>query len=226
MRSLGLMSILSVVAVPALGGAVTYTFDVTQGDMTFSLRGGGSSSGAMTGTFSVTIYRSDGHIGESDTFVLEDCDLVNSESVAVDLVAGTLTANLYAGSARFLDLMPDGAAHIGAGGQGAVDADIFSDVVIYVSGLGMTSPIHVSTWIGGLEPFGMTISTSQSSSDVVTAKLSGALVLYEFVLSEVITLDLAFTVEGTAHAAPDPTLGGLITLGLGVAGIRLRRRRA
>ena len=44
-------------------------------------------------------------------------------------------------------------------------------------------------------------------------------------ISMTITLDLIFSVEGTAHVVPDPALGGLTALGLGGAGAWLRRRR-
>ena len=226
MKPLCVVGALWALAGSAMAEPVTYTFDVTVGSMVFSEPALGSTSGGMTGTFAVTIYQSNGHIGESDTFILEDSDLYNSDSMALT-IGGTTTANIYAGSARLLDFLPDSSDHIGLGGNAAADTDLYVSLTVDYTG-GISTPVHSEGFSGDLKPFDMTFSTSVSKSDVLTATLAGVAHEWELDLGEgnVLTFDLLISAEGTAHVVPDPSLGGLAALGLFGGAAWLRRRRA
>jgi len=215
------------VAASASADPVVYTFDVTAGEMTWAIQGMGITTSGMTGTFSVTIYQSDGHIGESDTFVLGGAWLANTDAMQLG-TPGTLAANVGPGSARLLDFMPDGPDHIGPGGAATVDTDIAFEATVLVTGLYDTT-YATSTSAGMLLPVDLTFSTSAAGSDVVTASLRLG-DDYGFIigipeLSMTITLDLMIDVVGTAHVVPDPAIGGMSALGLAGACAWLRRRR-
>ncbi len=69
---------------------------------------------------------------------------------------------------------------------------------------------------------------SQTSDDVIQVSLEGTLWWYFKVPESDPDYDPGLNayihIEGTAHAVPDPTLGGLVALGVGGAGFWLRRR--
>jgi len=230
MRFTGVLGVVCILAAPALGVPVTYSFDLTSGSMTVTMRDwqwSANATSGMDGTFAVTVYQSDGHVGESDTFVLEDSSLLNTDAMAFPYGSMNLAANLAPGSIRLLDFAPDGPDHIGPGGVAAVDTDVFVDVAITVEGTIGSSGFWTSGWAGRLLPFDMSFTTSQSKSDVLVVTVGGTFG-YEIgntVISQTITLDLIVDVVGTAHVVPDPALGGLVAMGLGGAGTWLRRRR-
>jgi MYXO-CTERM domain-containing protein len=180
----------------------------------------------MAGTFAVTIDQSNGHIGESDTLILEDSLLTNTTRMALN-IAGIATVHLLEGNARFLDFASDGAGHIGAGGLAVANADTYLEAALLVSGA-YTTTWSTAAWAGTLLPFEMNFATSATASDVFTATLAGTFAwsLYDPALGLTLTHDLIIDVEGTAHVVPDPGLGGLTALGLGGAGAWLRRRRS
>ncbi len=223
--------VLSLLAAPTFADAVTYTLDVTSGSFLLDMTPDGiitpdPASSGIDGTFSVTIYQSDGHIGESDTFMLQDAGLYNTDLISVS-IQGIATANLHPGSAQFLDFAPDGPDHIGPGGVAAVDTDVFVDVVVTVEGTIGSSGFWTSGWAGRLLPFDMSFTTSQSKSDVLVVTVGGTFG-YEIgvtAISQTMTLDLIVSAVGTAHVVPDPSLIGLIGLGLVGGGAWLRRRR-
>jgi hypothetical protein len=224
MRLIGVLGVLCFAAAPVLGGPVAYTFDVVAGGVDLNSSIGSTSSG-MDGTFAVTIYQSDCHIGESDTFILENAYLYNTDTLQL-VLAGVATASLHMNSARFMDFAPAEPGHIGPGGQSVVPTDVYVEVTAIVTGAFNTT-FDTATWAGTLLPFDVGITTSVERSDVVTASLA-LFFPYEIGIpdiSQTITLDLIVDVVGTAHVVPDPALGGLTALGLGGAGAWLRRRR-
>jgi len=224
MRSLSTLAITCLVAAPVLGGPVLYTFDVTAGSVIVDIDDVGSTTSAIEGTFALTLYQSDGHIGESDTFVLQDADLFNTSHMALPL-SGIATSHLMPGSLRMLDFLPDGPAHIGSGGQSAVNTPLDVSALFIVTGaFEDTYYCHAPT---ASQLFALGLSTSTSQSDVVTASLAGSASWIVPIpdIGMTITYDLIIDLEGTAHVAPDPALGGLVALGVAGASARLRRRR-
>jgi len=231
MRTIVALGVLSVAVVPALGDAVLYTFDVTSGTATVDM----SPDGVMIpdpvtvsqdGTFAITIYQSNGHIGESDTFMLEDCDIYNTDALSV-AVLDLMTANLQPSSGHLLDFAPLAPGHIGPGGQGVVSADVRMDFFVIITGL-IDEWWQTVVWAGQPGDFLLTLTTSGIQSDVLEASLHGT---YAYTLpmtttagKQTMTLDITIDIVGTAHVVPDPALGGLTALGLGIAGVWLRRR--
>jgi hypothetical protein len=211
------------VAAPAMAAPVTYVFDVTEGGIDLETTLGNAESG-VAGTFAITIYQSDCHIGESDTLVLDSAGMVNTDSMLIGIPAlATVTLNM--GSAQFLDFASD-PGHIGPGGVAQVNSDIYVAVTAVVTGAFNTT-FSTETWAGQLLPFTVVVNTSGARSDVLTANLQITFP-YEIGIGDItqtITLDLIVDVVGTAHVVPDPAFGGLTALGLGAAGAWLRRRR-
>ena len=216
------------VATPALGAAVEYTFNITSGDITLDLIGIGSTSSGMSGTFVAVIDQSDGHIGDSDTIELLDATLANTGPLQIS-IGGLVTANVGAFSARITDFMQPAAAHIGAGGIGVIETDAFLEATVIVTGAAATT-FSTGTSAGTLLPLAMTITTSVYESDTVTLGLVFTFT-YEIVTDLgtgpiTITLDLILDIAGTAHVTPDPALGGMTAFGLAGAGAWLRKRRS
>ena len=225
MRVAGILGVLCFAAAPVLASPVTYTFDLTSGMLDIGIEGIGSTTSGLDGTFAVTIYQSNCHIGESDTFIVEDAFLYNTESVLL-AIGGLVTAHVDVLSARFVDFMPDGCDHIGPGGVASVDTDVAVEVTAVVTG-GYSVTFQTATSSGMLLPFTISFTTSGLRSDIVTAGI-GFTYGWEIGIPDItltITLDLVIDAVGTAHVVPDPALGGLTALGLGGAGAWLRRRR-
>ena len=225
MRLACALGVLCLVAAPAMAGPVTYTFDVAAGGIVFQEVNLGSTSAGIAGSFAITIYQSDCHIGESDTFILENASLTNTGDLKLN-VGGLATASVLASSARFVDFAPVGPVHIGPGGIATTEADIYVEVTAVVSGAFNTT-FSTKTWAGIPLPFELIFNTSAMRSDVMSVNL-GLAFPYEIGvpdLSLTLTLDLIVDVLGTAHVVPDPAFGGLTALGLGAAGAWLRRRR-
>jgi hypothetical protein len=209
-----------------MASPVVYEFDVVAGSLFLNIEGVGSTGSGMNGTFSMTLYQSDGHIGESDTFVLGDAFLFNTGTTALNLL-GLATATVQVGSARFLEFIQPDPAHIGPGGVAAVMTDAYLEATVLVTGA-FTTTFDTSTQAGMLLPLDVMITTSGRESDIVTASIAINFP-YEIGIPDLgftLTLDLIVNVTGTAHVVPDPALGGLTALGLGGAGAWLRRRRS
>lgn len=232
MRLTGVLGVLMFVAAPAMGDAVLYTFDLLEGSSTLdlSIRGVASTNTGLTGTFAVTIYSSDGHIGESDTFNIAgpmgSAFLTNTDTVQLGLV-GIATATVEAGSAQILQFLPEGPGHIGPGGNTSVNTDAYFEATVIVTGAFETT-FTTATSAGSLLPMPMNFTTSVSGSQVITAVIDIS-IPNEIEIPDLgltITLDLIVHVEATAHVVPDPAFGGFTALGLGGAGAWLRRRRS
>ncbi len=231
MRAALALGVLSVATAPALGDAVTYTFDVISGFATVDMSPDSTMSPdpatvAQDGTFAITVYQSNGHIGESDTFLLEDCDIYNPEVFRAGL-NGLVTVNLKPSSGRLLDFAPLAPGHIGSGGQGIISTDVYMDAFVILTGY-VDEWVTTSTWAGEPSDFLVTFTTSVNQSDVLEASVHGTFgwEIWTSTASGILTISFDITVDilGTAHAVPDAALGGLTTLGIGLAAVWLRRR--
>jgi hypothetical protein len=213
-------------AAPVMAGPVTYTFDVVYGGLIIDLIGVGSTGSGLAGTFAITIYQTDCHIGESDAFIVEDAFLYNTDAVKLG-IGGIATANVAEISARFVDFMPDPVVgHIPPGGMVPVPTDVAVEVTAIVTGAFVTT-FQTATSAGMPLPLELWFMTSVERSDIIEV---GILFAYGWEIgipdiAMTITLDLIVDAIGTAHVVPDPALGGLTALGLGGAGAWLRRRR-
>jgi MYXO-CTERM domain-containing protein len=208
-----------------MAAPVTYTFQVQSGGIVFSEALLGSTTSGIAGSFAVTIYQSDGHIGESDTFVLSDAALSNVGDLRLN-VKGLATASILDTSARFLDFNSEVGHIAGNGVPSVVNSDIYVEVTAVVTG-SFNTTFSTKTWAGIPLPFEMSFTTSQAESSIMTGTLALAFPYSIGVpdLSMTLTLDLVVDVIATAHVVPDPAFGGLTALGLGAAGAWLRRRR-
>jgi len=211
---------------------VTYTFNSTAGSLGLNIAGQGSTGGGLAGTWAVTIWQSCGHIGASDTFILENASLTNTSTLKLSL-AGLATATIVPAHAIFLDFggikgAPAIPGHI-AGNlvPNLAQTDVYVEASVFVTGL-TTTTFSTKTWAGSLLPFMFAITTSGVTSDIAIATLGGTFG-YQVGIPDIgltITLDLIVNIEGTTHVVPDPALGGLTALGLAGAGAWLRRRRS
>ncbi len=222
-------AVLCFAAVPALGDALDLEFDVTSGTITFYDPNGlvlpDCIPAGMDGTFGVTVYASNGHIGESDTFILTDSDLYNTDEAVVSLQS-LITVTIGPQSAHFLDFAPVAPGHIGPGGVGTISTDVYMEAILNITGL-MDTPFTTHTWNGEPLDLGLIITTSVNESDVVQATLHGTFFALEAcgTVFQTMTINMVIDVVGTAHVTPDPALGGLTLLGLVGASAWLRRRR-
>lgn len=231
MRLMGILGVLCLIAAPTFGSAVTYTFNLTSGNVVLNIAGQGSTGSGLTGSFEVAINQSNGHIGASDAFELTGAALTNTSTMKLSL-AGLATATLKPGGARFLDFagVSGGApvpGHI-AGNlvPNLANTDVYVEADVFVTGL-TTTTFSTKTWAKSLLPFTFAVSTSGAESSIAIGQIAGTFG-YEVGIPDIaltITLDLIVNIEGTAHVVPDPALGGLTALGLGGAGAWLRRRR-
>ncbi len=231
-RSVSALGVLCLAVAPSLGDPVEYTFDIISPDtdIGLSIQGSGSTIMSVNGQLTATIYQSDGHIGSSDTLLLTDMGLVNTErGVIDDFIPGALTANIPYATMWLLGFIEDAndPAHIGEGGTFTAHAGAYVSLTLKLTGLFTTT---LSTGVmseGPLEIDG-TITTSGETSDTIAMTIDFSFTSIPVVWTQLSTtfyVDLDVHVEATAHHAPDPTLGGMIVLGLGGAGTWLRRRR-
>jgi len=221
MRLIGVLGVLCF-AVPAMAAPVTYVFDITSGSLDLESTIGNVSA-TVDGTFSAD---TDCHIDVSDTITLGDARIANTSPLVLT-IPPVATITIAIDEARFLDFAQPVPAHIGPGGVAAIQTDAYVEVTAVVTGA-LNTTFSTGTWAGELLDFTLTITTSAAESETIIATLNGAFG-YEIGVAEItqtITLDLIVSIEGTAHACPDPALGGLTALGLGGAGAWLRRRRS
>jgi hypothetical protein len=169
------------------------------------------------------IMQSNGHVGTSDTFLLGSAGLANTGTLKLGL-AGLVTATIPAGQANFLNFGQTVPGHVPSA---TIGTDVYLSATIFITGL-LNTTYKANTWAGTTLPFIVNVSTSQITSDVIHTAITGTFGYAVGVtdVSLTLTLDLVVNIEGTAHAVPDPALGGLTALGLGGAGAWLRRRRS
>lgn len=222
MRSLGILGVLCIIAVPLSASPVLYTFNSTSGSVMLNVQSQGSTSSGLAGTFAMTIDQN-GHVAASDTFLLGAAGLSNTGDMKLTL-AGLVTAEIGPGAARFLSFGQTVPGHVPSA---TIGTDVFLSATIFITGF-LNTTYTAATWAGTTLPFTVNVSTSQGLSDVIHASIAGTFGYAVGVtdVSLTLTLDLVVNIEGTAHAVPDPALGGLTALGLGGAGAWLRRRRS
>jgi len=241
MRWIGVFAVLCFAVVPAFGDAVCYVFDVVYGSIVVTVQDDGWTIMPLEGSFCVNIYETNGHIGSSDTFVLgcpnmPNCvDIYNSEPGEIEILGGYMTANVAAGSLRLIGFCPNEPpipVHIGAGGEFSDSSGAHVSAYVRVN---LHYPNTETEWVtttitSEVVHISGTITTSAEASETITMNLNMVVgdipITFTVIgITTTIYLDLEATLEGTAHASPDPALGGLIALGLGGAGTWLRRRR-
>ncbi len=230
-RSIGVLGVLCLAVVPSFGDPVEYTFDVISQDsyIGLTIQDCGSTIMSTTGLLTVSIYQSDGHIESSDTLLLTDLDIDNTETGKVG-VGLFWTANIDIGDLWLLEFIEDAnyPAHIGEGGTFTADAGVVGVVILRVTGYSSTTLVaYVSSgWLSGVDG---AITTSGETSDTIAMTLdfwvTSIPVEWTLAVTTTLWIDLDVHLEATAHQTPDPALGGLIALGLGGAGTWLRRRR-
>ncbi len=232
MRSIGAVGVVCLAVVPAFGSPVDYTFDVisSSSDIVLTIEQGGSTTMSMDGTFTVSVNQSDGHIGSSDILLLKGIDIANAEAGQAVCYGYRLTATIDQGDLRLTDFIEDAnytPAHIGAGGTFTAYADVAVEVTLHLTGW-FTTTVTADTSAGEPLEINGTITTSAEDSDTITMTLdfvATSISVWIPIVSSTLHLDLDVHLEATAHQAPDPSLGGLVALGLGGAGTWLRRRR-
>ena len=232
MRSATALGILCLAGTPVFAQPWSLTFEVTSGTMLLDLGPAGAwdpdpaGPVGVAGTFSMTIYdEGNGCIGNSDTFVLDDCDLASTEQLR-SVLANTGTVTIKPGSARFSDFEPTMPGHID-NGTSAIDTDVYIEFTLFQTGE-WWSTYSTASWYGQGLPFNLTFapSTSASGSDTLTVTLSGHYphVIPVAALAATMTLDFIVDVTATAHV-PEPGLSALVVSGLVGTGAWLRRRR-
>ena len=206
---------------------VDYTFDVTAGSLDIVVPLFGAWTSDMDGTFAIRIDDGEGHIGASDSVLLLEADLFNTDAM-IEGFPPALTFTIEPGSARLLDFAPAGSAHVAPGGDAVIQTDVYAEVTMMVTGA-IETIVTTQAWAGGPSEVSLTLTESATTSDTVTAGLNGDF-LWTILLPTTgdswltVTLDLIIDVEGTAHVVPALPLTGLATLGLAGAGLLLRRR--
>ncbi len=198
-----------------------YTFDAVSGQVTLTIPGYAAKTSAVDGTYAIAIEQQDGHFGTGDTFLPEESGLFNTQTMSW-YFAGLTTATISPGSLRFLDFAPTGSGRIAD--DLVVDSDMYAEVTITHTLL--MPPFTAKQWAGQIVPITYAFSTSAANSGTISSSFNEAFryVMGVSDLGLTITIDIALSVQGTAHAVPDPSLGGLVALGLGGAGAWLRRR--
>jgi len=230
MRLLGVMGVLCFAAVPVYGAPMVLDFDIIAGSLTIDTSPDGIASpdpvtALVDGTFGMVVYASDGHIGESDTFILTGSHMGNSEALELTLM-GLATAKVGIQSAVFKDFAAVVPGHIGPGGVGVLETDAYLELVVIVTGL-LNTTLDTRMWAGEPLPYMISITTSVEYTDIVTVQIGGqfGFEIGVTAITQTLTLDLIVDIVGTAHVVPDPALGGFTALGLAGAGAWLRRRR-
>ncbi len=232
-RSISVLGVLCLAVAPSLGDPVDYTFDAisSNSNIVLAIQGFGSTIMSTSGTFTATIYQSDGHIGSSDTLLLTGLGIANAETGQAPLTTLLLTANIDEGDIRLTDFIEDAnyPAHIGEGGTFTAYAGVAAELTLHITGF-QTETVTGATAAGELLEIDGTITTSGETSDTITVTLdfvvsSVPVQLTVFTVTTTFYVDLDVHLEATAHHTPDPSLGGLVALGLGGAGAWLRRRR-
>jgi hypothetical protein len=229
MRAASVLCVLYATSVPALGEAVTYVYEVTDGTLTLDVEPNGLIAPdpvdmLLGGTFAVTIYDDNGTVGESDTFVLADADLYNAEELVVDLYfGGTGTITAPVGNLYISDFSVVTAGHIGSDDTGSTDTDVYGGGSIYIDLPWWSSWGSDETWSEETETWNLAFGIVDGVPWTVT--VDGAFT-YEYSIPDLgAAPGMGQGVAFEAILIPEPTVLGLAALGLGGAGAWLRRQR-
>jgi len=224
MRPLVLMGIVCLLATTASADPVTYTFEVIDGSIAVGVGGLDPVAVPIAGTFTMTVYASDGIIGESDTFLLGSADLYNDGLVVVG-IPQLVTAEVQPGSFHLLDFAPDSAAHIPANGEAVTNTDVYVDVTAILTGA-VDMTFATSGWLGESRPLDVTFSSLPvPTTDTFVISLGGTFMFDTYIpdIYQSVTFDQVIDIQ--ARVIPDPSLIGLTALGVAGASAWLRRRR-
>ena len=224
MQYLASFAVLCFLAASAPASPVLYTFEVIDGSITIDLGAIGPATVPMAGTFAMTVYASDGIIGESDTFLLDNANLYNDGLVELGF-AGIVTVAVQPGSLSLLDFAPDSAAHIPANGEATIDTDVYVDLTAVLTGA-VDMTFTTSRWLSDSVPVDVTFdSLPVSVSDMFTVSLGGTWTYRNWIPELQMSITIDQIVDIQARVIPDPGLTGFVTLCIGGAGAWLRRRR-
>jgi hypothetical protein len=230
-RSLYMIAVVCLILPPAYAGMATYTYEVTSGTLTLDVEPNGLVSPdpvniVFGGTFSVTFDSDDGSIGESDTFILQDAGLHNTEQITVDvfmfLFSGTITAPV--GGLYITDFAPVAWGHLDADGIGSLQTDVYGGGHIYINLPG----IYVgwgteNTWSEQVETYDLDFEIVDGLPVAVT--MVGAFTYLYYIPDIGGGPEFGQGVEIHAQLIPEPTVVGLVVLAWGGA-VRFRRRAA
>ena len=225
MQYLASFAVLCLLAASASASPVLYTFEVIDGSITLNLGVITPVTVPMAGTFAMTVYASDGIIGESDTFLLGDANLYNDELVELAF-RGLVTVTVQPGGANLLDFAPDSAAHIPANGEATIDTDVYVDLTAVLTGA-VDMTFTTSRWLSDSVPVDVTFdSLPVSVSDMFTVSLGGTWTYRNWIPELQMSITIDQIVDIQARVIPDPGLTGLVALGVAGASAWLRGRRS
>jgi len=109
MRILTLCGVWCAAITPVMGASIAYTFDVTSGSVV--RLNNQTASNPLEGTFAITVSQAADRIAPSDTFLLGDANMHNTQAIVVSM-AGFATATIQPGDFRFVTFRPKGPGHI------------------------------------------------------------------------------------------------------------------
>ena len=233
MRLTSFVIVLSLLVAPVAADPVTYTYEVTSGTLTLDVEPNELVEPDpvimdMGGTFAVTFYDDNGQIGLSDTFVLTEADLYNTEEVVVALHLFTLTGTITAspGGLYISDFSAVTAGHLAADGTGTTETDVYGGGILYIDLPG----VYVGwgsdeTWSDDVETYDLAFDIVDGVPQSVT--MDGGFT-YEYELPPSIGDAGPVFGQGVVIQAtliPEPVLSGLLVLTLAGLGGRLSRRR-
>ncbi len=212
---------------------ITYTFDVTGGTIGLGFRPSSSVTpnpvlSDAAGTFSLSIDQGGDGVEEGDGVAL-GLSYVHSTKILEWELPGLITATLPAGNLRLLDFDQSDAATIASDGSATANGLALAEIEGFTTSLPVGTPFTTVVWS---DPGQMNLlfSIPASVSETLTVALQGT---FPFItmsggyddIHMTITWDLILDIVGTAHVVPDPSLTGILTLGLVGAGGWLRSRR-
>ncbi len=231
MRTLVMVVALSLLAAPAAAEPVTYTYQVMSGTISVDVEPNDLVDPdpvvvPVDGTFSVTFYDQGGSIGESDTFVLSGVDLWNAQVATADVYLGGFTGTLSAeaGGLYISEFSTVTAGHLAPDGTGSVETDVYGGGRIYVDVPGFgTGWAWDSCWSNAVETYCLDFDFINGVPAFVSMT-GGFTYNWSF---DVLGPDSEFGEDFVIGATlvPEPAVCGCLTLLIGLAGARLRRRR-
>ncbi len=232
MKTLVMVVVLSALVVPAAAEPVTYTYQVTSGTITVHVEPNDVVDpnplvGPIGGTFSVTFYDDDGSIGESDTFVLAGADLWNAQNETADVYVFGCTGYLSAevGGLHISEFSTVTPGHLASDGTGSVETDVYGGGTFYANVRYLyVGWVAAGAWSDEVETYCLDFDFIDGVP--VSVSMTGGFT-YELVILDILGPgpDFGQDVEIGAVLVPEPAVCGCLTLLIGVAGARLRRRR-
>jgi len=233
MRPLTVFGAVCLVVSITMAYPVTYTFEITHGSLGIDILPDGLLTPdpvevPVGGTFTMTINTSDNQIGEGDSFVLQNANIRNTEQVVLNITPflGGGTATFPVGSAGVLGFNPVAPGQMPAGGAATIDTDVYVQGQVIVAGNPMANGTYsASQWLN--ETFTIDVTFNPIPVQVgqpFNVTLGGTFSYTVYIPDINGGPELGQTLEVEARMIPEPALGGIIAMGVGGAGMRLRRR--